>query len=294
MAVCSHCGKELRPGDRYCQYCGRQIEASTEMQVEQPSPVYVSASSAPRDWLGHQPPPSQAPSRMSTGPLGADGPVAVARLIVRVSPTAEPGAVVDDGEREFVLDGSDIYIGRAPSCDIVLAGDQLASRRHALLRGKDGGYSIVDLSSSNGTYISDEEIHAETPLKDGDRVTVGGHDLIFSKTPASADASRPGPGPDAAAASPAGTLLETSPSMSVINLPPPGQEPSADAPLAEPEQLQDAPEAEVEVEASEAQAPESDETSAVAGEEAHVSNDEIAAVEVDVADSPLASGVEAG
>src|SRR5262245_15019982 len=278
MAVCSHCGKELRPGDRYCQYCGRQIEASTEMQVEQPSPVYVSASSAPRDWLGHQPPPSQAPSRMSTGPLGADGPVAVARLIVRVSPTAEPGAVVDDGEREFVLDGSDIYIGRAPSCDIVLAGDQLASRRHALLRGKDRGYTIVDLSSSNGTYINDEEIHAETPLKDGDRVTVGGHDLVFSTAPASPSASRPGTAPDAAETSPAGPRLETSPSMAIINLPP-GQERDADAPLAEPEQLQDelessAPETEAPAEV-EAHAPESDEVAAAANEEAHVPHDDL-------------------
>src|SRR5262249_60615007 len=147
--------------------------------------------------------PSQSSPRISTGPLGASGPVAVARLVVRVSPTAEPGAVVDDGEREFVLDGSDIYIGRAPSCDIVLAGDQLASRRHAPLPGKDGTYTIVDLSSSNGTYINDEEIHAETPLKDGDRVTVGGHDLVFSTAPASPSSSRPGTGPDAAEAPPA-------------------------------------------------------------------------------------------
>ena len=92
--------------------------------------------------------------------------------MVRPSPTAEPGAVVDDGEREFLLDGRDIAIGRAPSCDIVLAGDQLASRRHALLRLRGESYTVVDLGSSNGTYVNDEEIHAETPLNDGDRVTV--------------------------------------------------------------------------------------------------------------------------
>src|SRR5262245_19110022 len=143
MALCTHCSKELKPGDRFCQYCGQQVEAGDDIHAAQPSPVYVGANSAPHDWQGPQPQqPSQSSPRVSTGPLGASGPLPVARLIVRVSPTAEPGAVVDDGEREFVLDGSDIYVGRAPSCDIVLAGDQLASRRHALLRGKDRGYTI--------------------------------------------------------------------------------------------------------------------------------------------------------
>ena len=35
--------------------------------------------------------------------------------------------------REFLLKKPDISIGRAPSNDIALSGDQLASRRHALI-----------------------------------------------------------------------------------------------------------------------------------------------------------------
>src|SRR5258708_18840440 len=147
MVVCSHCGKEARSDDRFCQFCGQQIAAGSDYQAAaQPAMVYA-ASGAPLSWNGPMPQPASSSPRVNTGPLGtAASPQA--RLVVRPSPTAQPGAVVDDGEREFSLDGRDIAVGRAPSCDIVLAGDQLASRRHALFRARDGGYTVLDLGSS--------------------------------------------------------------------------------------------------------------------------------------------------
>lgn len=223
MAACTHCGKELRPGDKFCQYCGQQVTAESSGE-----PAYVAAAyspmSSPQSYSSPQSRPAPTPAAPST-PLGSSAASSAgqARLVVRISPTAEPGAVVDDGEREFVLDGRDIAIGRAPSCDIVLAGDQLASRRHALLRSKDGGYTIVDLGSSNGTYINDQEIHAETPLQDGDRITIGGHDLLFSASPASPSASVPGM--NIAPTQSSTPLLETAPSLSAVNLPGPGAAP---------------------------------------------------------------------
>lgn len=219
MADCTHCGKEIRPGDKFCQYCGQQVNTDADEQA-----AYVGASStpleAPHSYSSPQSQPlaSGSAPRVGTGPLGA-AEEGKARLVVRISPTAEPGAVVDDGEREFVLDGRDVAVGRAPSCDIVLAGDQLASRRHALFRYKDGQYSVVDLGSSNGTYINDQEIHGETELRDGDRITIGGHDLIFSTAAASPSASLPGVG--LAPEEPSSPLLETAPSLSAVNLPSP-------------------------------------------------------------------------
>jgi pSer/pThr/pTyr-binding forkhead associated (FHA) protein len=285
MAICSHCGREARPGDRFCQYCGQVIESEQDvMATSEPSPVYAMAG-APPDWNGQQ--QASAAPRASTGPLGTAA-TPQARLVVRISPTAEAGAVVDDGEREFLLDGRDIAIGRAPSCDIVLAGDQLASRRHALLRVRDNTYTIVDLGSSNGTYINDEEIHAETPLRDGDRVTVGGHDLVFSTTPASPSASVAGASIEPSAHAASG-LLETSPSVSAINLPVPvSSQAQADAPLAEPEQLEVPAEAEVaapaEAPADEAGAPpEAEEPQQMEQEEADVAAPESGAEESDVA-----------
>jgi hypothetical protein len=115
-------------------------------------------------------------------------------LIVHRLATADGGS--EDGPSievgEFILDGRDIAIGRAPSCDIVLEGDQLASRRHALFRSRSDGYTVVDLGSSNGTYINDLEIREAVLLHEGDHISIGGHELIYSTAPASPHASLAG------------------------------------------------------------------------------------------------------
>jgi pSer/pThr/pTyr-binding forkhead associated (FHA) protein len=81
--------------------------------------------------------------------------------------------------REFLLRKPDISIGRAPSNDIALSGDQLASRRHALIHFDGVNYVIRDLVSANGTYINGVELRSPTPLNNGDHVGIGEHELIF-------------------------------------------------------------------------------------------------------------------
>jgi predicted component of type VI protein secretion system len=92
----------------------------------------------------------------------------VVRLTV-VTPTVTGQTV----GREFPLDGHEMRVGRAPSCEINLDGDPLVSRFHAVLRPHDNGYAITDLGSSNGTLVNVVEIHAETPLREGDEVMIG-------------------------------------------------------------------------------------------------------------------------
>jgi DNA-binding SARP family transcriptional activator len=69
-------------------------------------------------------------------------------------------------------------VGRHPECDVVLA-DPKVSRRHAELRPVSGGYDLVDLGSSNGTRVGDEEV-ARRRLADGDVVHVGSTRLQVS------------------------------------------------------------------------------------------------------------------
>ncbi len=88
--------------------------------------------------------------------------------------------------REFLLKKPDISIGRAPSNDIALSGDQLASRRHALIHFDGVNYVVRDLVSANGTYINGVELRSPTPLSNGDHVGVGEHELVFFATADSA------------------------------------------------------------------------------------------------------------
>jgi hypothetical protein len=89
-------------------------------------------------------------------------------------------------ERRFPLRATQQLVGRRrPSRgiepDIDLTGppeDPAVSHAHALLvAGPDGGWSVVDLDSANGTYLNDSaepiEPHLPVPLKDGDRIHVG-------------------------------------------------------------------------------------------------------------------------
>jgi cytochrome P450/NADPH-cytochrome P450 reductase len=64
-----------------------------------------------------------------------------------------------------------VRIGRAPENDIVVS-DPTASRQHAELRNTAGGYRIVDLDSSHGTFVNGQRV-TDAALSEGDTVQVG-------------------------------------------------------------------------------------------------------------------------
>ena len=91
--------------------------------------------------------------------------------------------VVQNGElkgQSFDLEGS-VVIGRLPECDIELLDSQI-SRRHAEVRLENDRFFIIDLGSSNGTYVNGRSIDRRE-LKLGDIVQVGSTRLCFMKNP---------------------------------------------------------------------------------------------------------------
>jgi pSer/pThr/pTyr-binding forkhead associated (FHA) protein len=72
----------------------------------------------------------------------------------------------------YYVSKDEVVIGREAG-DIVFTTDPFMSRRHgAINRDRDGGYTLRDLGSSNGTYIA---IREEQELANGDHVRVGQH-----------------------------------------------------------------------------------------------------------------------
>ena len=69
-------------------------------------------------------------------------------------------------------------IGRATDNDIVIP-DVLASRHHATLVPTPEGVKIEDAGSINGTFVNGSRVK-EAMLHDGDVVTIGNVDLVFS------------------------------------------------------------------------------------------------------------------
>ena len=80
--------------------------------------------------------------------------------------------------KKYILDEEDFTIGRDVKNNIVVDLDNV-SRRHARITTKQGKSFVVDLGSTNGTYLNDEEVLEETLLRTGDYVKVGGSIFKF-------------------------------------------------------------------------------------------------------------------
>ena len=82
--------------------------------------------------------------------------------------------------------GPNIFLGRAPTNDIVLAGVSV-SKSHAQIThiADTGRYQIADMFSSNGTYMNGEKIHPfeEHQLNDHDQISLGPHYHLIYHSP---------------------------------------------------------------------------------------------------------------
>jgi diguanylate cyclase (GGDEF)-like protein len=62
-------------------------------------------------------------------------------------------------------------VGRANDCEIWLSDDGV-SRKHATITFENGGYSIEDTGSANGTFVGGQKVERAT-LRDGDLIQFG-------------------------------------------------------------------------------------------------------------------------
>ena len=73
-------------------------------------------------------------------------------------------------------------IGRAPGNQLVLA-DEKASRKHALIhRQGEHEYWLVDLGSSNGSYLDGRRVSQPMALRDGAIIRIGTSTFLFRQS----------------------------------------------------------------------------------------------------------------
>ncbi|MEV0679227.1 FHA domain-containing protein [Actinosynnema sp. NPDC050436] len=159
---CGSCGA-ARQG-RFCEECGHDSLA--------PVPTSAPAAAVPARVAWHA--TVEADRDYYRRVVSADGPDAAAVRFPEFCPT-----------RRFDLVGPQVTIGRRsrsrgvfPTVDLVgPPEDPGVSHSHAMLVSVDGGWSLVDLGSTNGTTVNggDEPVPPDRPrpLADGDRVHVG-------------------------------------------------------------------------------------------------------------------------
>jgi len=83
-----------------------------------------------------------------------------------------------DERRELSLGPEPLAIGRDAQNDLVV-DDRRVSRKHAEIRLRLGRYTLYDLQSTNGTFVNGRRV-AEVVLSNGDRINVGGVELLFT------------------------------------------------------------------------------------------------------------------
>lgn len=84
----------------------------------------------------------------------------------------------DPTGREHHLDCETITIGRALESDIVITS-RCVSREHARVRRQGRRTVLVDLGSTNGTFLNGERVLSPVELRDGDQLLVGDVGLTF-------------------------------------------------------------------------------------------------------------------
>ena len=81
---------------------------------------------------------------------------------------------LDDNTRRTIEIRDTATIGRSPDNDIVL-DDWAVSRCHALVLTRVGGLTLIDLSSTNGTFVNDILVAPDQQvfLEDRDLIKIG-------------------------------------------------------------------------------------------------------------------------
>jgi pSer/pThr/pTyr-binding forkhead associated (FHA) protein len=87
-----------------------------------------------------------------------------ALVVVHAADAAQQG-------QRFAVGEEDVTVGRDAESTIVVASDQ-ASRRHARIFVSGGAHVLVDLDSTNGTFLN-SKLAKEQTLRHGDVIRVG-------------------------------------------------------------------------------------------------------------------------
>ncbi len=107
-----------------------------------------------------------------------------------IRPEHEPGEaaarlvmVRGHGEAEYLLNQGMNTIGRHADNNICLTGDRYVSGHHAKIEVDDDLFLLLDLGSTNGTFLNGLRLTTNTAIaiSDGDEVLIGGNLFEFHK-----------------------------------------------------------------------------------------------------------------
>lgn len=151
---------------------------SADVVMGDDAAVLVPATSPP---LVAEPDALPAAAGLPAMPAAMASPARNAQLARAVRPTLAYLEVVSVGAlqgRRFALETPLVHVGRGPHNDIVLA-DESISETHVKLQKRDAGWFVVDMASTNGTWVAGRRIQEEAALVGAPDLRLGGVKLTF-------------------------------------------------------------------------------------------------------------------
>jgi len=150
---CPVCGEKAVPGQAFCAVCGASLQGVVAETVTAPEAVV----------------PEVAAEAVVVGPC-----LEIVESCAQIPLPDQP---------ELLIGREDEVSGVHPDIDMTPhRGEEGGiSRRHARLVRQGSMWSIVDLDSTNGTYVNGTELQPKVPapLRDGDRIGLGDIEAVF-------------------------------------------------------------------------------------------------------------------
>jgi len=129
-------------------------------------------------------PPRATPAPQPTG-AGAPTPIAPPPSVTTPPQSGRPILATLEVVSSGVLKGQRLevrspltHIGRGAHNDVVLP-DESVSDSHAKLQKREGGWYVVDMGSTNGTYVEGRRVEAEYRLEGSPELRFGGVKMIL-------------------------------------------------------------------------------------------------------------------
>jgi hypothetical protein len=139
-----------------------ELKAALEAQSRAP------VAAVPRAPVAAPSVPRVSPASTAARPVASTG--GAARLM-----TVNP---VDPVPSEYSLFKDEVTVGRGETNDVVIPHASI-SRAHARLMKRNGVYELMDLNSTNGTFVDDRKLSGSQSVPNGSRVRFGDVQFIL-------------------------------------------------------------------------------------------------------------------
>lgn len=173
---CIACSAELLENARFCNKCGRPVEAPTQEEE--------TIARAPRSPLGgaEEEEGTVALTRAIHGP---SQPAAEETVVMPLKPARLGYLIEVKGPRASHVHplSDDTSVGRDAGQNAIVVDDPAVSKTHARVKLQETGFVLYDLASKNGTWLRTrsgrDRIESPHALKEGEVIELGNRAYAF-------------------------------------------------------------------------------------------------------------------